>query len=104
MIPHAAGDPGDRDCSGLRVTRLATASVAAVLWRCVCCVLVAKPVRASGSAGAPRSRSSTGSAPAFSTPYKPWRPRHREHPGPPETSAELMGSVLARLGGHGRAL
>jgi hypothetical protein len=37
-------------------------------------------------------------------PYEPWRPRHREHRGAPETCGELMGSVLARLGGAGRAL
>jgi Dna[CI] antecedent, DciA len=36
-------------------------------------------------------------------PYKPWRPKRRDHAGPPETSADLMGTVLARLGGQGRA-
>ena len=36
--------------------------------------------------------------------WKPWRPKHREHLGPPETTAALMGQVLARLGGQGRAL
>jgi len=58
---------------------------------------------------APRSRSSSAgreglSGQARRAPYQPWRPRHREHAGPPETSAELMGQVLARLGGAGRAL
>jgi hypothetical protein len=37
-------------------------------------------------------------------PWKPWRPKHREHKGPPETAGDLMGQVLARLGGQGRAL
>jgi hypothetical protein len=36
--------------------------------------------------------------------WKPWRPKHREHLGPPETTGDLMGQVLARLGGQGRAL
>jgi hypothetical protein len=40
----------------------------------------------------------------YDTPWKPWRPKHREHLGPPETAADLMGQVLARLGGQGRAL
>ena len=58
---------------------------------------------------APRSRSSSGPRDGLSggerrAPYEPWRPRHREHRGAPETSAELMGPVLARLGGTGRAL
>jgi hypothetical protein len=40
----------------------------------------------------------------YDKPWKPWRPKHREHLGPPETAANLMGQVLARLGGQGRAL
>jgi hypothetical protein len=40
----------------------------------------------------------------YDKPWKPWRPRHREHLGPPQTTADLMGQVLARLGGRGRAL
>jgi hypothetical protein len=40
----------------------------------------------------------------YDKPYKPWRPKHREHAGPPETAGDLMGQVLARLGGQGRAL
>ena len=40
----------------------------------------------------------------YDKPWKPWRPKHREHLGPPETAGDLMGQVLARLGGQGRAL
>jgi hypothetical protein len=40
----------------------------------------------------------------YDKPWKPWRPKLREHPGPPQTTADLMGQVLARLGGQGRAL
>jgi len=40
----------------------------------------------------------------YRSPYQPWRPPHRENPGPPETTADLMGELLARLGGTGRAL
>jgi hypothetical protein len=40
----------------------------------------------------------------YDKPWKPWRPKHREHLGPPQTTGDLMGQVLARLGGHGRAL
>ena len=40
----------------------------------------------------------------YDKPWKPWRPKHREHLGPPETTNDLMGQVLARLGGQGRAL
>ncbi|HVU52647.1 MAG TPA: DUF721 domain-containing protein [Polyangia bacterium] len=40
----------------------------------------------------------------YDKPWKPWRPKHREHLGPPETTGDLMGQVLARLGGQGRAL
>jgi hypothetical protein len=40
----------------------------------------------------------------YDKPWKPWRPKHREHLGPPETTGDLMGLVLARLGGQGRAL
>jgi hypothetical protein len=40
----------------------------------------------------------------YDKPWKPWRPKHREHVGPPATTADLIGQVLARLGGHGRAL
>jgi hypothetical protein len=40
----------------------------------------------------------------YDRPWKPWRPKHREHLGPPETTNDLMGQVLARLGGQGRAL
>jgi hypothetical protein len=40
----------------------------------------------------------------YDKPWKPWRPKHREHAGPPETTGDLMGQVLARLGGQGRAL
>jgi hypothetical protein len=40
----------------------------------------------------------------YDKPWKPWRPKHREHLGPPETTSDLMGQVLARLGGQGRAL
>jgi hypothetical protein len=42
--------------------------------------------------------------PKYDKPWKPWRPKHREHAGPPETTGDLMGQVLARLGGQGRAL
>jgi hypothetical protein len=42
--------------------------------------------------------------PKYDKPWKPWRPKHREHLGPPETTNALMGQVLARLGGQGRAL
>jgi hypothetical protein len=37
------------------------------------------------------------------TQYVPWRPKLRRHPGPPETTGDLMGQVLARLGGQGRS-
>ncbi len=40
----------------------------------------------------------------YDKPWKPWRPKLREHLGPPETTNDLMGQVLARLGGQGRAL
>jgi hypothetical protein len=40
----------------------------------------------------------------YDKPWKPWRPKHREHTGPPETTADLMGQVLSRMGGQGRAL
>jgi len=40
----------------------------------------------------------------YDKPWRPWRPKHREHAGPPETTAELMGQVLSRLGGEGRGL
>jgi hypothetical protein len=40
----------------------------------------------------------------YDKPWKPWRPKHREHLGPPQTTGDLMGQVLARLGGQGRAL
>jgi hypothetical protein len=40
----------------------------------------------------------------YDKPWKPWRPKHREHLGPPETTADLMGQVLSRMGGQGRAL
>jgi hypothetical protein len=40
----------------------------------------------------------------FAKPWRPWRPKHREHLGPPQTTNDLMGEVLARLGGQGRAL
>ena len=40
----------------------------------------------------------------YDKPWKPWRPKHRENLGPPETTNDLMGQVLARLGGQGRAL
>src|SRR5262249_37907965 len=40
----------------------------------------------------------------YDKPWKPWRPKYREHLGPPETTGDLMGQVLARLGGQGRAL
>jgi hypothetical protein len=36
--------------------------------------------------------------------YRPWRPRYRAGPDAPETTAALMGEVLARLGGAGKAL
>jgi len=39
----------------------------------------------------------------YDKPWKPWRPKLREHRGPPETTGDLMGQVLARLGGQGRA-
>ena len=45
-----------------------------------------------------------GPAPKYDKPWKPWRPKHREHLGPPETTADLMGGFLSRLGGQGRAL
>jgi Dna[CI] antecedent, DciA len=53
-----------------------------------------------------KSKPSPTPAPArkFDKPWKPWRPKHREHLGPPETTGDLMGQVLARLGGQGRAL
>ena len=47
---------------------------------------------------------STAPEPKYDKPWKPWRPKHREHLGPPETTGDLMGQVLARLGGQGRAL
>lgn len=40
----------------------------------------------------------------YDKPWKPWRPKLREHLGPPQTTNDLMGQVLARLGGQGRAL
>jgi hypothetical protein len=42
--------------------------------------------------------------PPYTKPWQPWRPKHREHLGPPQTTNDLMGEVLARLGGQGRAL
>jgi hypothetical protein len=53
-----------------------------------------------------KSKPSPTPAPArkYDKPWKPWRPKHREHLGPPETTGDLMGQVLARLGGQGRAL
>jgi hypothetical protein len=47
---------------------------------------------------------SAGAERTYDKPWKPWRPKHREHAGPPETAGDLMGQVLARLGGQGRAL
>jgi hypothetical protein len=58
---------------------------------------VAKPVRVSSSGK--RDGLSGGGQP-----WQPWRPKHRKGPDAPETSADLMGEVLARLGGQGRAL
>jgi predicted nucleic acid-binding Zn ribbon protein len=39
----------------------------------------------------------------YDKPWKPWRPKLRVHAGPPQTTNDLMGEVLARLGGQGRA-
>jgi hypothetical protein len=39
----------------------------------------------------------------YDKPWKPWRPKLRVHVGPPQTTGDLMGEVLARLGGQGRS-
>jgi hypothetical protein len=52
----------------------------------------------------PKPSTPRGPEPKYDKPWKPWRPKHREHLGPPETTGDLMGQVLARLGGQGRAL
>jgi len=52
----------------------------------------------------PKPSTPRGPEPKYDKPWKPWRPKHREHLGPPETTSDLMGQVLARLGGQGRAL
>jgi hypothetical protein len=52
----------------------------------------------------PKPSTPRGAEPKYDKPWKPWRPKHREHLGPPETTGDLMGQVLARLGGQGRAL
>jgi hypothetical protein len=54
--------------------------------------------------GAPKRKASDKSEGKYDKPYKPWRPKHREHLGPPETTGELMGQMLSRLGGQGRGL
>jgi predicted nucleic acid-binding Zn ribbon protein len=36
-------------------------------------------------------------------PWRPWRPKLRVHAGAPETTGDLMGQMLSRLGGQGRA-
>jgi hypothetical protein len=40
----------------------------------------------------------------YDKPWKPWRPKLRVNAGAPQTMADLMGPMLARLGGQGRAL
>jgi hypothetical protein len=52
----------------------------------------------------PKPPASAAPPPKYDKPWKPWRPKPRAHPGPPETTSELMGQMLARLGGQGRAL
>jgi hypothetical protein len=52
----------------------------------------------------PSAPAHKGPAPKYDKPWKPWRPKLREHKGPPETMAELMGGLLSRLGGEGRVL
>lgn len=42
--------------------------------------------------------------PRVTKPYRPWRPKPRPTAERPDTTADLMGAVLARLGGQGRAL
>jgi hypothetical protein len=59
-------------------------------------------VSGSGSTGAPRAETSSASSGGLRGKMLP-RPRRRESLAAPETSSELMGTVLARLGGQGRA-
>jgi hypothetical protein len=42
--------------------------------------------------------------PPAQKPWRPWRPKLRVHAGPPQTTGDLMGEVLGRMGGQGRAL